>query len=108
MLIFNPVILFCNSVIPSYYSFSMPLLFPYFFKINFFLKYTHDNLYTDIYGTKLLVTVIIIIVHPESGRSNAQNAIAFSRRNLPRINCSGEFACVYFRLRARTCVQSYV
>ena len=40
------------------------------------------------------------IVHPESFRSNAQNAIAFARRNRPRVNRSGEFACVYLRLRA--------
>ena len=39
------------------------------------------------------------IVHPESFRSNAQNAIAFARRNRPRVNCSGEFACVCVRLR---------
>ena len=71
------------------------------------MKYTHNNLFTDIYGTKLLVTHCYI-VHPESGRSNAQNAIAFARRNRPRINRSGEFACVYLRLRARTCVQSHV
>ena len=70
------------------------------------MKYTHNNLFTDIYGTKLLVTVII--VHLESVRSNAQNAIAFARRNRPRVNSSGEFACIYLRLRARTCVQSHV
>ena len=30
---------------------------------------------------------------------NAQNAIAFARRNRPRVNRSGEFACIYLRLR---------
>ena len=64
------------------------------------MKYTHNNLFTDIYGTKLLVTVINI-VHPD-----AQNAIAFARRNHPRANRSGEFACVYLRLRARIYVRA--
>ena len=41
----------------------------------------------------------IYIVHPENFRSNAQNAISFARRNRPRVNCSGEFVCVYLRLR---------
>ena len=51
----------------------------------------------------------IYIVHPESFRSNVQNAIAFARRNRPRVNRSGEFACVYLRLRAfaRACVCEY-
>ena len=57
------------------------------------------------------------IVHPESFRSNAQNAIAFAHRNCPRVNRSDVFACVHLRLRAfastvcdraRTCVQSRV
>ena len=62
------------------------------------------------------------IVHPESFRSNAQNAIAFARRNRPRVNRSvrlREFICVRLhlrafastvcdRVRARTCVQSHV
>ena len=52
------------------------------------------------------------ILHPENFRSNAQNAIAFVRRNRPRVNRSGEFACVYLhafastvrdRARARMC-----
>ena len=47
------------------------------------------------------------IVHPESFRSNAQNAIAFARRNRPRVNRSGEFACVYLRLRVFACVCEY-
>ena len=57
------------------------------------------------------------IVHPESFRSNAQNAIAFARRNRPRFNRNDEFACVYLRLRsfastvcdrphARTCMRT--
>ena len=58
------------------------------------------------------------IVHPESFRSNVQNAIAFAHKNRPRVNHSGEFACVYLHLRTfafastvrdqarvRTCVQ---
>ena len=48
------------------------------------------------------------IVHPESFRSNAQNAIAFACRNLPRVNRSGEFASVYLRLRALTCDHTHV
>ena len=108
MLIFNPVILFCNSCHPSLlFLLHAPIIPVIFFQINFLMEYTHNNLFTDIYGTKLLVTHCYI-VHPESGRSNAQNAIAFARRNRPRINRSGEFACVYLRLRARTCVQSHV
>ena len=41
---------------------------------------------------------VYYIVHPESFRSNEQNAIAFARRNRPRVNRSGEFAYVYLRL----------
>ena len=62
------------------------------------------------------------IVHPESFRSNAQNAIVFARRNRPCVNRSDAFACVYLclralrafastvrdRVRACTCVQSHV
>ena len=59
------------------------------------------------------------IVHPDSFRSNAQNAITFARRNHPRVNRSGEFACVYLHLRAfagtvrdraraRTCMRARV
>ena len=40
------------------------------------------------------------IVHPESFRSNAQNAIAFARRNCPRVKRDDAFACVYLRSRA--------
>ena len=40
------------------------------------------------------------IVHPESFRSNAQNAIAFACRNRPRVKRNDEFACVYLRSRA--------
>ena len=40
------------------------------------------------------------IVHPESFRSNAQNAIAFARRNRPRVDRNDEFACVYLHSRA--------
>ena len=60
-------------------------------------------------------TLTDIIVHPESFRSNVQKAIVFAHRNRPRVNRSGEFACVYLfantvrdRARARTCVQSHV
>ena len=50
------------------------------------------------------------IVHPESFRSNAQNAITFARRNRPYVNRSGEFACVYLHLRAFAfvCVCEYI
>ena len=40
------------------------------------------------------------IVHPESFRSNVQNAIAFARRNRPRVKRNDAFACVYLRSRA--------
>ena len=46
-----------------------------------------------------------IIVHPESFRSNAQNANAFARRNRPRVERNDEFACVYLRSRAFACVR---
>ena len=42
------------------------------------------------------------IVHPESFRSNAQNANAFARRNRPRVERNNEFACIY--LRSFACV----
>ena len=45
----------------------------------------------------------LYIVHPESFRSNAQNAIAFACRNRPHVNRSGEFACIYLHLRAFVC-----
>ena len=48
------------------------------------------------------------IVHPESFRSNSQNAIAFARRNRPRVDRNDEFACVYLRLRACVCVRLQV
>ena len=59
------------------------------------------------------------IVYPESFRSNAQIAIAFARRNRPRVDRNDEFACVYLRSRAfastvcdrlhvRTCVRTRV
>ena len=60
---------------------------------------------------------IFIIVHPESFRSNAQNAITFARRNRPCVNRSDEFACVLFAFpfacicdgpRARVCVRTHV
>ena len=54
----------------------------------------------------------IYIVHPESFRSNAQNAIAFAHRNHPRVNRSDRLrafaSTVCNRVRARTCVQSHV
>ena len=45
------------------------------------------------------------IVHPESFRSNVQNAIAFARRNRPRVERNDEFACVYLRSHAFACVR---
>ena len=53
-----------------------------------------------------------IIVHPESFRSNAQNAIAFARRNRPHVNRSDRLrafaSTVCNRVRARTCVRSHL
>ena len=46
----------------------------------------------------------VFVVHPESFRYNAQNAIAFSRRNRPRVDRNDEFACVYLRSRAFACM----
>ena len=68
------------------------------------------------------IVVSACIVHPESFRSNAQNAIAFARRNRPRVNRSDRlraFICMHLRLRAfafastvcdrvRTCVRSHL
>ena len=51
------------------------------------------------------IRIYVYIVHPESFRSNAQNANAFARRNPPRVECSDEFACVYLRSRAFACVR---
>ena len=72
------------------------------------------------------------IVHPESFRSNAQNAIAFACRNRPHVNrsdrlhaficvrlrlhafayvceyCLRSSACAYVRAIARTCVRSHL
>ena len=42
------------------------------------------------------------IVHPESFRSNTQIAIAFARRNRPRVDRNDEFACVRLRSFAST------
>ena len=47
----------------------------------------------------------LYIVHPESFKSNAQNANAFARRNRPRVERNDEFACVYLRLRACVCIR---
>ena len=51
-----------------------------------------------------------IIVHPESFRSNAQNANAFARRYRPRVERNDEFACVYLCsfacVRLRLCVST--
>ena len=53
MLIFNPVILFCNSCHPSLlFLLQAPIIPVIFFQINFLLKYTHNNLFTNIYRTK--------------------------------------------------------
>ena len=41
----------------------------------------------------------LYIVHPESFRSNAQNANVVARRNRPRVERNDEFACVYLHLR---------
>ena len=46
-------------------------------------------------------------VHPESFRSNARIAIAFARRNRPRVDRNDEFACVYLRSRAFAFVREY-
>ena len=43
---------------------------------------------------------LLYIAHPESFRCNAQIAIAFARRNRPRIHRNDEFACIYLRSRA--------
>ena len=43
------------------------------------------------------------IVHPESFRSNAQNANAFARRNRPLVERNDEFACVYLHSFAFVC-----
>ena len=63
MLIFNPVILFHNSCHPSLlfllHAPITPIIPVIFFQINFLMKYTHNNLFTDIYRTILLVTVIL-------------------------------------------------
>ena len=48
----------------------------------------------------LIACFLLYIGHPESFRSNAQNAIAFARRNRQHVIRSDEFACVYLRLRA--------
>ena len=54
----------------------------------------------------------LLIVHPESFRSNAQNTIVFAHINHPRINHSDEFAYVYLHLRAfaidRVHVHAYI
>ena len=42
----------------------------------------------------------VYILHPESFRSNAQNANAFACRKRPCVERNDEFACVYLRLRA--------
>ena len=57
------------------------------------------NIYTMCKKTTWLRSTAYI-VHPESFRSNTQIAIAFERRNRPRVNHNDEFACVYLRLRA--------
>ena len=51
----------------------------------------------------VVVRRYVYIVHPESFRSNAQNAIAFARRNCPCVNRSDRlraFICVRLRFRA--------
>ena len=50
MLIFIPVILFCNSCNPSLlFLLHAPIIPINFFQINFHMKtYTHNNLFTDI------------------------------------------------------------
>ena len=56
-----------------------------------------------IYYCRLCWCIKAVIVHPESFRSNAQNAIAFARRNRPRVNRSDRlraFICVCLCLRA--------
>ena len=67
--------------------------------------------------TNAASNAVVRIVHPESFRSNAQNAIVFARRNRPRVNWQRSFACVNLRafastvcdrVHARTCVQSHL
>ena len=62
MLISHPVILFCNSCHPSLlFLLHAPIIPVILFQINFLMKYTPNNLFTDIYRTILLVTVILNI-----------------------------------------------
>ena len=51
------------------------------------------------------IYIYIYIVHPESFRSNVQNAITFARRNRPRIICSNVFECVYLCLRVMFAIE---
>ena len=57
MLIISPVILFCNSCHPFLlFLLHAPIIPVIFFQINFLMN---NNLFTDIYRTKLQVTVIL-------------------------------------------------
>ena len=91
------------------------------------------EIFSDAYRTSSLppslTHSLTHIVHPESFRSNAQNAIAFARKNRPRVNRSDRLraficvrlhaiecvrvracnrACAYVRAIARTCVRSHL
>ena len=61
---------------------------------------------------------LVVLVHPESfrsnaqnanafARSNAQNANAFARRNRRRVERNNEFACVYLRWFACVRLRSF-
>ena len=56
--------------------------------------------------------VMYIYVHPESFRSNAQNAIAFARRYCPRVHRSDRLRAFSYtvcdRVRVRACVRSHL
>ena len=89
--------------------------------IHLYLLYIYIYIYIPLHHNTSVS--IIYIVHPESLRSNAQNAIAFARRNRPRINrsdrlralfacvcvcesCLWSSACAYVRAIALTCMCS--
>ena len=67
---------------------------------NYFKSVSTEECIVTVSSHSTQERLCIAIVHPESFRSNAQNAIAFAPRNRPCVNRSGEFACVYLRLRA--------
>ena len=79
--------------------------------------HAHTHTHTHITTMYMYVQYCTCIVHPERFRSNAQNAIAFARRNRTRVKRNDAFACVYLRSlastvrdrpRARTCMRTRV